>query len=362
MKLKSLAILAIALLTVSDSSIGSAKINRPSGNDHWSVISSTSVYDSLKIEVKKVVLPNNLDALKEFISAVQFRELLKASDGPLPVFPTSAGIFNGSMLTGFLSAEDQLLLLYRNLGDRKAEAGILSSLGTNAAVEGNMEKALMFFHDALKVNTELGNKPAMVKNYISLARIYTYRDEFPQALKYNELIKEESLVSKNYRQLGEVYLNLASIWTAQQKYKDAEAIIMTKALPLFAYKIHDNVGLMRSFDQLAEVFQLQKRFSEAKWFYIQSNTVARKLNHSTGIVNSLVSLGNVKMSIGDHQLALTDLREAEQLSISNKYRFKLVEIKGDLSKVYTAMGNKSAANSALTEFTVLKEQILNSKP
>lgn len=362
MKLKSLAIFAIALLTVSNSSVGSVKNISPTGIKHWSVIPPISVYDSLKIEVLKAVLPSNPDALIEFINAVQFRELLKASDIPLPAYPTSAGIYNGSLLSKSLSADDQLLMLYRNLGDRKAEASILSSIGTNAAVEGNMDKALMFFHDALKINTELSNKLAMIKNYFSLARIYKYRDDLPQALKYNELIMAESLVSRNNRQLGEVYLNLASIWAAQHKFKDAEALIMNKALPLFAYKIHDKIGLMRSFDQLAAIFQLQKRFSEAKWFYIQSNMVARKLNNSTGIVNSLVSLGNVKMSIGDHQLALTDFREAERLSISNKYRFKLVEIKADLSKVYAALGNKSAASSALSEFTVLKEAILNSKP
>ncbi|WP_411272768.1 tetratricopeptide repeat protein [Daejeonella sp.] len=361
MKLKLLAISAIALLTVNISSLASVKEVSTNEIDHWSVIPSISVYDSLKIEVRKVVLSKNPDAFKDFINALQFRELLKNSDIPLPAFPISAGIYNGKLLSGFLGADDQLLLLYRNLGDRVAEAGILSSLGTNSAVEGNMDKALMFFHDALKINTELVDKTATVKNYFSLARIYKYREDLPQALKYNMLIMEESLLSRNYRQLGEVYLNLASIWTAQNKYKDAEAILMNKALPLFAYKIHDKIGLMRSFDQLAEIFHLQKRFSEAKWFYIQSNTVARKLNNSTGIVNSLVSLGHVKMSIGDHQLALTDLREAEKLSISNKYKFKLVEIKGDLSKVYAAMGNKSAANSALSEFTVLKEAILKSK-
>jgi len=362
MKLKLLAILAIALLTVSISSFAAVKIINTSETDHWSVISSTSVYDSLKIQVKKVTLPNNSDALKEFINALKFRELLKASDSPLPAFPISAGIYNGSLLSNLLSADDQLLLLYRNLGDRQAEAGILSSLGTKAAVDGNMDKALMFFHDALKINSELVNKPAMVKNYFSLARIYKYRGDLPQALKYNELIMAESLLSRNNRQLGEVYLNLASIWTSQKRYKDAENIIMNKALPLFAYKIHDKIGLMKSYDQLAEIFHLQRRFSEAKWFYIQSNMVARKLNNSSGIVNSLVSLGHVKMSIGDNQLALRDFREAEKLSISNKYNFKLAEIKGDLSRVYTAMGNNIAANSALSEFTVLKEAILNSKP
>ena len=362
MKLNLSAIIAVAFMTVSNSGIASVKNANTAEIDHWSIIPVVSVYDSLKIEVKKAVLPVNPDALKEYIIALQFRELLKASDSPLPAFPISAGIYNGSLLSDSLSADDQLLMLYRNLGDRKAEAGILSSLGTNAAVGGNMDKALMFFHDALKINRELNNKPAIVKNYFSLARIYKYREDLTEALKYNELIMEEALVSRNNRYLGEAYLNLAGIWTAQKKYKDAEAIILRKALPLFAYKIHDKIGSMRCYDQLAEIFQLQKRFSEAKWFYIQSNMVARKINNSPGIVNSLVSLAHVKMSIGDHQLALTDFREAEQLSISNKYQFKLVEIKGDLSKVYTVMGNKSAASSALSEFTVLKDAILNSNP
>jgi tetratricopeptide (TPR) repeat protein len=117
---------------------------------------------------------------------------------------------------------------------------------------------------------------------------------------------------------------------------------------------------MKCYDQLAEIYQQQNRHSEAKWFYIQSNMVARKINNPSGIVNSLVSLAHVKMSIGDHQLALKDFREAEQLSISNKYSYKLVEIKNDLSKVYKIMGNTSAANSALSEFTVLKDALLNS--
>lgn len=357
-----LALLAIVFSAASISSEASERDASASAIDQWSIIPAISVYDSLKIQVKKVTLPATPEALKEYINALQFKESLKASDSPLPAFPTSAGIYNGSLLTDSLSAADQLLMLYRNLGDRKAEAGILSSLGTNAAVDGNMNKALMFFHDALKINTELANKPAVIKNYFSLARIYKYKEDLNQAVKYNELIVEEALASRNNRYLGEAYLNLASIWTSQKKYKDAEAILMNKALPLFAYRIHDKVGSMRTYDQLAEIFMRQKRFSEAKWFYIQSNMIARKMNNSAGIVNSLVSLGHVKMSIGDHQLALKDFREAEQLSISNKYRFKLVEIKSDLSKVYAVMGNKSAASSALSEFTVLKDAILNSKP
>ena len=74
----------------------------------------------------------------------------------------------------------------------------------------------------------------------------------------------------------------------------------------------------------------QRRFSERKWFSIQSNTRARKMNQSLGIVNSLIILAPVKMSIKDHLLASRDIRKAEQLYLTSKYIYKLLQIKNNL--------------------------------
>ena len=74
----------------------------------------------------------------------------------------------------------------------------------------------------------------------------------------------------------------------------------------------------------------QRRFSERKWFSIQSNTRARKMNQSLGIVNSLIILAPVKMSIKDHLLASKDIRKAEQLYLTSKYNYKLLQIKNNL--------------------------------
>jgi len=337
-------------------------INNFQGNsDHWSVVKSRSVYDSLKIQVKKAVSPNNVDLLKQYVNALKFRKQLQASDDhPLPAYPTSAGIYNGSLVSDSLSADDQLLLLYRNLGDFRSEAAILSSLGTKAAVKGDMDKAVTFLHNALKINTEINNRQAIAKNYLSLARIYKYRGNVVEAVKYNQNIIQFSLQNSTNLYLAEAYINLANLWSAQKRYKEAEALLISKALPLSYYKLKDMISTISCYDQLAEIYQKQRRFSEAKWFYIQSNMLARKINNPAGIVNSLVNLAHVKMSIGHHELALKDFREAEQLSISNKYSFELVEIKDDLSKVYKAMGNARASNSALTEFKVLKDALLSS--
>lgn len=361
MRIKSI-IFSIFLLTfLGNINTASAVKNIPNANisEYWSVIRVNSLYDSLKVELKKASSPLDVKALKDYLNALQFREQLQASDNLPAAFPTSAGIYNRSMGTDSLSAYDQLLSLYRNLGDRHAEAGVLSSYGIRHAVKGDMDRALNFFKEALQLNKELNDRPAIVKNYFSLARVYKYKGNFEEAVKYNEYIVEIALLTRNNANLAEAYMNLANLWSAQKKYKEAELMIMKKALPLYYYKLQDKIGTMKCYDQLAEIYDQQKRYSEAKWFNIQSNMVARKINNPVGIVNSLINLAHVKMSIGDYQLALRDFREAEQLSVSNKYTHKLVEIKNDLSQVYAKLGNKSAANSALSEFTVLKNALLS---
>ena len=54
------------------------------------------------------------------------------------------------------------------------------------------------------------------------------------------------------------------------------------------------------------------------------------MNQSLGIVNSLIILAPVKMSIKDHLLASKDIRKAEQLYLTSKYNYKLLQIKNNL--------------------------------
>ena len=328
-------------------------------SNYWSVVRINSVYDTLRVDLKKDSSSLDVKALNDYLNALQFREQLKASDNPPSVFPTSAGIYNHSLNADSLGAYDQLISLYRNLGDRRAEAGVLSSYGVRHAVKGDMDQALKAFQEALQLNKELNDRQAIVRNYFSLARVYKYKGNFEEAVKYNEYIVEMSLLSRNNSNLAEAYMNLANLWSEEKKYKEAEQLIMKKALPLYYYKMQDKIGTMKCYDQLAEIYDHQKRYSEAKWFNIQSNMVARKINNPAGIVNSLINLAHVKMTIGDYQLALRDFGEAEQLSVSNKYSHRLVEIKNDLAKVYAVLGNKSASNSALLEFTALKNALLS---
>lgn len=332
--------------------------DRVSDLPYWSIISKILKSDSLNQELTKQGSSSGIRAIKEHLNTLQFREQLKASDNIPYVFPTSAGVYNGSLKSDSLSAYDQLLFLSRNLGDRNAEAGVLNSYAVSHALNGRMDDAVRLLNEAIVLNLEIKNKVAVRNNYLTLQRINRYRGNLIEALKYNEAILMIDLNAKNNRFLAETYMDHAEILTSQKNFTEAESLVLRKALPLYYYGLKDKNGTIRCYDQLADTYHQQKKFTQAKWFYIQSNMLARKINDPLEIVNSLINLAHVKMSIGDYQLALMDYKEAEQLSVKNRYTNKLIELKSDLADVYTKLGNSGAASSAFSEFKVMKETFL----
>jgi tetratricopeptide (TPR) repeat protein len=325
---------------------------------YWSIISKISKSDSLNQELTKQRSSSGIRAVKDHLNTLQFREQLKASDNIPFVFPTSAGVYNGSLKSDSLSAYDQLLFLSRNLGDRNAEAGVLNSYAVSHALNGKMDDAVRLLNEAIVLNLEIKNNVAVRNNYLTLQRINRYRGNLSEALKYNEAILMIDLNAKNNRFLAETYMDHAEILTSQKNFTEAESLVLRKALPLYYYGLKDKTGTIRCYDQLADTYHQQKKFTQAKWFYIQSNMLARKINNPLEIVNSLINLAHVKMSIGDYQLALLDYKEAEQLSVKNRYTNKLIELKSDLADVYNKLGNSGAASSAFSEFKVMKETFL----
>lgn len=361
MNLRSLFIFIFMLVSVIESCSAAQEPGIPENQNsaNWSVLRQKSELDSLIIDLKSNISSGDTQFLKEFIKNLQFRNQLKAADNFISVFPVSAGIYQGSLGSDSLSAFDQLIFLYRILGDRNAEAGVLNSYAVNHALNGKMDDAIRLLNDAIVLNLEINNRIGVRNNYLILQHINRYRGYLSEALKYNQAILLIDQDSKNNRFIAESYMDHAEILTSQKKFTEAETMVLRKALPLYYYGLKDKNGTIRCYNQLADTYHQQKKFTQAKWFYIQSNMLARKINSPFEIVNSLINLANVKMSIGDYELALSDFKEAEQLSVKNSFTLNLIEIKSYLALVHHKLGNSTAANASFSEFKVIKETFLN---
>lgn len=71
------------------------------------------------------------------------------------------------------------------------------------------------------------------------------------------------------------------------------------------------------FDNLANFYFSQKRFSEAKWYVLRSNAISRQQKNYAQVIGSLLVLADVKSSLGDFKQADADLFEAKTIAASH---------------------------------------------
>jgi len=157
-------------------------------------------------------------------------------------------------------------------------------------------------------------------------------------------------------------LNNAALKLAQP---DASVADLNKAIDnimagLHTYsKYRDTVGLRETFNHLALVYHLQKKYTQAKWFFIQSNTLSRDGRDTINIITSLINLASVKDDIKDFSMAKRDLNEALLLAKTRPKIDIQIEVQKALAEYYTKKGDAPAATMALNRINYLKDSVLS---
>ena len=95
----------------------------------------------------------------------------------------------------------------------------------------------------------------------------------------------------------------------------AEDIVMKEAKHNMRYRQYKEASY--SFSELALLYVMQNRFSEAKWYLLQSNNISRQQKNDKLTIDNLIALANIKASIGELALARTDLKDAQAIATAN---------------------------------------------
>ncbi len=150
-------------------------------------------------------------------------------------------------------------------------------------------------------------------------------------------------------------LNIAKPGATNQQLNQAISNIM-EGLHIYS-KYRDTVGLVQSFDNLGMVYHLQKKYAQAKWYTLQSNTLSRYKRDTANIINSLINLATVKQDIKDYALAEQDLNEAAYLAkLIAKPTLRLSALQ-TLAGVYTKSGDTKKAAMVLNNIAHLKDSV-----
>jgi hypothetical protein len=92
----------------------------------------------------------------------------------------------------------------------------------------------------------------------------------------------------------------------------AEDAVLKEAKHNMRFRIYNLASY--NFSDLADLYVLQNRFSEAKWYLLQSNAISREQNDDKHTIANLLRLASIKSTIGENALAKIDLQEAHDLA------------------------------------------------
>jgi tetratricopeptide (TPR) repeat protein len=187
----------------------------------------------------------------------------------------------------------------------------------------------------------------------------TNLDSLQQQLKVTTY---DSLKSGVYIQIAAQYLKYDSITNKKIRLNyQTEALNYTYlALHLYS-RYNDTIGLRTCFNNLAKVYRSQKKYSQAKWFILQSNSLSRIKKDVPNILSSLIELAAIKMEIKDYKLAMRDLNEALKLSTTNHYAHTESAVQQSYALLYSRMKNYPKEAIALKRHNFIEDSIRKSE-
>jgi len=162
-------------------------------------------------------------------------------------------------------------------------------------------------------------------------------DSLKQQLKVPASDTVKALI---YTRIALKYLDYDTIGNGKKQLFYQNQAIYYTLQAIHEYSVYsDSTGLRLSFDHLARAYHSQKKYSQAKWFILQSNTLSRAKNDTPNIITSLVTLAAIKSDIKDYDLAMRDLDEALQLSETTHAPKTETEVLKNYALLYNRLQN-----------------------
>jgi len=184
----------------------------------------------------------------------------------------------------------------------------------------------------------------------------------PDSLKQQVTVASDSLKAPLYTQIAATYLNYDTVSSKKKKlaYQNNAINYTLQAIHYYS-RYNDTTGLRISFDNLATVYRSQKKFSQAKWFILQSNTLSRAKNDVPNIISSLLELALIKTDIKDYKLAMRDLNEALTLSSTHHLPTTEAGVQMGYVTLYNNMKLYTKADIALKRHDAINDSIRRSQ-
>ncbi|MDB4921913.1 tetratricopeptide repeat protein [Mucilaginibacter sp.] len=141
---------------------------------------------------------------------------------------------------------------------------------------------------------------------------------------------------------------------SEYSFQAAENMVMRTAQHNMRFRVYNDASY--NFSELAKLYIQQNRYSEAKWYLLQSNIISRQQNDDKHTIANLMELATIKSELGDYTQAQQDLTEAHDMAKVRGFNMDVTAIE---KKMAFIKQNKN--NTPKTDIRYAEAPVSNSK-
>ncbi|QQL51312.1 hypothetical protein [Mucilaginibacter ginkgonis] len=161
-----------------------------------------------------------------------------------------------------------------------------------------------------------------------------------------------------FNQMATAYMNYPSIQDRSVKAEYQEKALKYTFNAIHAYsRLDDSSSLRTSFDRLAKIYRDQRKYSQAKWYILQANTIARAQNDLPYITESLITLAGIKMDNKNYDWAEGDLGEALAIASINRFSEQQADVMLSYTRLWRNLHRPLKASQAEARYAFMKDSM-----
>ncbi|MBE8722880.1 tetratricopeptide repeat protein [Sphingobacterium pedocola] len=190
----------------------------------------------------------------------------------------------------------------------------------------------------------------------NLSSLLIYSKKFIEAGNYEEAYYQQAVKDKSIVEQAESLVKIAKIQAQDKDFKSAENTIIRKAIPLFNRSKHYE-GKILAWQELASIYQMQNKHTEAQWFLIQARDLAETKKFPNELAEIEYMLASSKFIQKNYSVAKKELDRANNLARKENNKLLQLAIVEKLGRINMIQHNTDDAAENLEHYWALRAEL-----
>jgi serine phosphatase RsbU (regulator of sigma subunit)/tetratricopeptide (TPR) repeat protein len=251
----------------------------------------------------------------------------------------------------------QSLKIHQEIGDKPGTATSLNNIGFVYRSQGNVYLALEYYQKALSIQEELNDHEGMASLFNNIGIIYYDQLDYDNALKYYQRSLKNDYKVDYKRGIANTLNNIGLIYYKKGN-KDEALKQYTKSLEI-KQQLGDKIGIAISYNHIGELFESQDSLHVAREYYLKALGLLKEEGDKKWVGFVLKDLSDLLLKIGELRLAEQYALESFKISKELGFPANISNAAQTLSKVNKLKGNYKEALELFELHSMMKDSILN---